>query len=420
MSFAGTASFAVPTWRDRMTAIASWAAVLVLGSCIVSKALYNAASVLLVVCWLLSGDLKSKWTIARNNPLTIPSLALAALVALGTIYTPAPPDYSYFGRYLYVYSRLPIAVILLTIFHDEIWRRRGLAAFAIGAAITLASTYANLWLTLPWSQSQVPGFGVSHHVFTDYIAQGIAMSFFAVFAFASTAREQAAWRRWCWFAVCGLAAFSVTHLLESRTGLAVLAPALTVAALAMTSRRWRAIVLIGLTLAFAIAIASSDLARERIEKAIGEVEHYATDSVIDTSIGARLDMWAQSAKLWASSPIWGNGTGSYRYFAERHYADLDPGVCATSCVHPHNQFLFFGAELGILGAGAYLLLLLLPALRAGQLELPDRILLAGFLTIMLVDSFINAPLWVTTERHFFMAVLPLLAAGLATRPRRAA
>jgi O-antigen ligase len=33
------------------------------------------------------------------------------------------------------------------------------------------------------------------------------------------------------------------------------------------------------------------------------------------------------------------------------------------------------------------------------------------MAILLVDSFINGPFWVTTERHFFASMLPLLLAG---------
>ena len=40
-----------------------------------------------------------------------------------------------------------------------------------------------------------------------------------------------------------------------------------------------------------------------------------------------------------------------------------------------------------------------------------RNLLVAFLAMLFVDSFINGPFWVTTERHLFASVLPLLLAG---------
>ena len=48
---------------------------------------------------------------------------------------------------------------------------------------------------------------------------------------------------------------------------------------------------------------------------------------------------------------------------------------------------------------------------AFDLTVRYRNLLVAFLAILFVDSFINGPFWVTTERHLFASVLPLLLAG---------
>ena len=114
-------------------------------------------------------------------------------------------------------------------------------------------------------------------------------------------------------------------------------------------------------------------------------------------------------ELFLQSPLWGHGTASYRVLSELIYTD--PGVCAVSCFHPHNQFLFLAVEFGLLGLLIYLMLMQRALVAAFELSTRYRNLLVAFLAILFVDSFINGPFWVTTERHLFASVLPLLMAG---------
>ena len=83
----------------------------------------------------------------------------------------------------------------------------------------------------------------------------------------------------------------------------------------------------------------------------------------------------------------------------------------SGCIHPHNQFLFFAVEFGLLGVVAYALLIQRSLATALGMTDRFRMLLVAFLAILFVDSFINGPLWVSTERHFFASMLPLLMAG---------
>jgi O-antigen ligase len=124
-----------------------------------------------------------------------------------------------------------------------------------------------------------------------------------------------------------------------------------------------------------------------------------------TSIGARLAMWKASLNFYWDQPLWGHGTGSYRWLTERLFTD--PLMCAISCVHPHNQFLFFGVEYGLLGLFIYSWLFVGVAKIVLLVERRYSLILAGLLTIIAVDSFINSPLWISSERNFYTAILAL-------------
>ncbi|MDZ4130587.1 MAG: hypothetical protein U1E02_41415, partial [Hydrogenophaga sp.] len=161
-----------------------------------SIALVNIGILLILIGWFLSGRWRWKFDVIRRHPITLPAVLLTALVLLGITYTDAPK--AYINHHLYVYSKLPLMLMLLTLFHDPRWQRHGLLAFAIGSVITVVSTYANIWFQVPWSDSHNQGMGVSHHVFNDYIAQGLAMSFFTALALVIAIDAREGWIRWAW------------------------------------------------------------------------------------------------------------------------------------------------------------------------------------------------------------------------------
>ncbi|MFW2354241.1 MAG: O-antigen ligase family protein [Hydrogenophaga sp.] len=388
------------------TTAKSGAVVLLLGVP-TSIALVNIGILLILIGWLLSGRWRWKFDVIRHHPLTLPALLLSALVLLGITYTDAPK--AHIAHHLYVYSKLPLMLMLLTLFHDSRWQRRGLLVFAVGSVVTVVSTYANIWFQVPWSDSHQQGLGVSHHVFNDYIAQGLAMSFFTALALviAIDAREKSI--RWAWVLVAAFTVFSITHLLQGRTGQVVLlAMVCALAAVAAPAAwRWRALVVVAL--ATVALFLSSPLLRERVITLFAEFSQYKDTGVFTNSTGYRLDMWKNALEMFMDSPLWGHGTAGYRVLSEQIYADA--GVCAVSCVHPHNQFLLLAVDFGVLGLVGYVMLLQRAWVAAFDLSVRYRNLLVAFLAILFVDSFINGPFWVTTERHLFASVLPLLLAG---------
>ena len=50
----------------------------------------NISLLCLVLTWLLAGGLRQRWDVARGNAVTLPLLALYAIILLGAAYTTAP------------------------------------------------------------------------------------------------------------------------------------------------------------------------------------------------------------------------------------------------------------------------------------------------------------------------------------------
>ncbi|WP_302173761.1 O-antigen ligase [uncultured Hydrogenophaga sp.] len=407
-------------WLDRTTAffdgMARWSAVGLLIGVPTSIALVNISILFLLIGWVGSGRWQRKWAVLKASPLTLPVLLLSLWMLLGIAWSDA--DRKVIGSHLYVYSKLPLMLVLLTVFDEARWRQRAWWAFAVGCLITLGSTYASIWVHIPWADSNQRGFGVSHHIFNDYIAQGLAMSVFIAWAISRAVDARQPALRWGWALIAALGVFSVTHLLEGRTGqVTVVAMGLAMVLTIESARvRWAAVLLLA---AGAVVLAfSSPLIVARVTQALAEARQYDSAGVVSTSIGARLDMWRNAWTMFLDNPWIGHGPGGYRVLSTAIYSV--GAQCSVSCIHPHNQYLFFMVDHGIPGLLLYLWVLGCLAALVWRSHGAQRALVTGFLAVLFVDGFINGPFWVTTERHLFASVLPLLLAGWAAATARGA
>ncbi len=124
----------------------------------------------------------------------------------------------------------------------------------------------------------------------------------------------------------------------------------------------------------------------------------------------------------AEKPFLGHGTGAFHKGICR-FID-NPADCDFYGWHPHNQFLFFAADHGLLGAGLYLAFvvgLFVTAIRS-QAPLSSRVLLFAFGTLLLINSLINSPLYSSRESQFFAfigAVLIAMNRGVSAPSRPA-
>lgn len=145
-------------------------------------------------------------------------------------------------------------------------------------------------------------------------------------------------------------------------------------------------------------MASSSLMRDRITLGIKEFAQRDVD--VMSSIGHRAYNYRIVPKLISESPIVGHGTGAYHTEICRF---LDkPEWCDIFRWHPHNQFLFFGADHGVVGMLLYATLLVsLYRLAKFSDQVQGKLLLVSLTSTLLMDSMINTPLFSSRESHFF-------------------
>jgi hypothetical protein len=373
----------------------------------------NVLLMLFLIFWILSGHYRERWAAIQANPVNVMALLVYAVIAVGVTYTSAPAkDIS---LHLTKYYKLLLVPLIFSVLDDRVWQQRCMQAFCAGMLFILVSTWLNVWFVLPWSKTQIPGWGISHHVVGDYITQNVMMSFFVLLSLTYAQIAKSAAKRYLWLTTGFLAAVSITHLSEGRTGYVLLAVTLVAFAFSTLKGRKLWITLIGGMLFLGVALASSKILIQRFDRAITEASQ--SDVNNKSSIGHRLYNYKKAIELIREKPIVGWGTGAFHSETCRIVEKQD--WCDFFSWHPHNQFLFFWVENGLPGLLAYLALIAsLVWLALRDKDPQSRTLLLGFAALLTVDSLFNSPLFSSRENHFFTIMMALLIArsGLALQP----
>lgn len=374
-----------------------------------SLAAHNASLVLTVLTVVLSGAAWGKRAYLQKEPFVWALLALFFWVCVGSFYSLSTWNDA-LGVNFNKYLKLFFGVLLIAGFLHKKTRDYAFYAFSIGMFFVLISTYLNIWFEVPWSVTKNQGWGVDHTVFGNYITQNIMMSFFALQGLFFFSKNDVKWRKFFWFFSTVLAIISIMYLSNGRTGYVVLLCGFLLYIIFAFPKKWSWLGVIAIVLASLIAFSTSSRVQERYELAISETQlifeqNSRGELPTFSSIGARWYMWMKSLELVQERPILGWGLGSHGIkWCEKA---PEPVWCQVGDTTPHNQFIFFAVELGIVGLVLFLLLiytLCWAAWQGGQY----RPLMMGFIAIFLVDSMVNASLWNAREYNFFILMMCLL------------
>ncbi len=383
----------------------------------VSVALANVGLLLTLVFWLLGciwGSSLRDTRQALSNPLAAPALALFAWIVVAALWSPA--DGPLIGAALQKYAKFLFVPVFIGLLADPSTRRRCFQAFALAMLFTLTITWLNVWFDFSWTRTHNQGFGVDHTVFKDYIAQGILMSFFTAMAMHQALRAQNRTHAVLAACVAGLAAFSVLFLSAGRTGYLALLLSMAVFALFAAGLRPRRLALVSVVVVavMATAFTTSTQLRSRAAQAWTEARSGGL-TVPVTSAGARVEMARYALGGSLEKPVQGHGTAAYPVLAPSHFTD--PSWCSVVCVHPHNQFVFFLFEQGLVGLLLFLWFVGAIARQAWRETTPRRALMMGFLAILIVSNTTHSSFWLSTENHFFILMSVLLMAASHARKR---
>jgi hypothetical protein len=234
----------------------------------------------------------------------------------------------------------------------------------------------------------------------DYIAAG---SYFAVCWVASIACAMVSRRRWLWLAA-GLPLLAGLYLTGSRSVIGAAVAGLVVLVLIAARQRVAAMrgALAGGLLAAVLMIAVYPWWTGR--DVAGELARQ--------SLQVRAELLRTGVRVMATRPVFGVGIDRFHLLAGS-LASPELDALFPARKNPHNDFLRFGAELGIVGLALFLWVLVRAARRTwhGLLSTGDLRLagLAGGLIAFLTTSLFSNPLMVREVSYVFWIALGLAA-----------
>lgn len=195
----------------------------------------------------------------------------------------------------------------------------------------------------------------------------------------------------------------------SRGGLLTLTLALSIVPLTLRWGGLRLKILGLVALAISVGMVATFVPTSTIER-LGTIPTEVTTG----DIGSRRPLWEATLAIFASDPITGVGAGASRF-------RIDPGVGLADQITkdprgPHNTYLSLAGDLGVVGLGLFLLLLMSIGGRWLHLRGRER-QLVGVLLIALVVGLI--PVHQEYDKITWLLIAILVAEGAPARPASA-
>jgi O-antigen ligase len=209
------------------------------------------------------------------------------------------------------------------------------------------------------------------------------------------------------------ALLNAVYLLPGRTGYIV---SFTVVGLILLwdlpiKWRWPALGLISLLVGTAVLFGSSSQVVSRLALVTQEAQSYAKQGVTSTSSGWRLNAWKKSIQSIQDKPLLGYGVGSWAPAVKRldpQRAEIDFGSGNAS--NPHNEYLLWGVELGLLGISLFLSFILLLVFDAWRFNESIRRSLLSAIAVMAIACLFNSTLYDALIGDYVCTAIGLLLA----------
>lgn len=337
-------------------------------------------------------------------------LLILLAFALSLAWSEAPPDIALLA--FVKHSKLLEIVILVSLIRHARDARLALLVFLLGQTVFILSSWAMVaGLRVPWATSAwatVPEY--KYAVFSTYLDQTL------IFAGAAAVfwhlRVQQRVLRWLAVLMALLAISNNLLLQVGKTGYLASLAVLTLAVFWEIPKKWRLVMLFFMPLIGGIGLyVGSANFQLKVAQIVTESTNYAAAGTSETSSGFRLHAWRRSLQAIAEQPLFGHGVGSWTQSVKKiegAQAQKVFGEGLTS--NPHQEFLLWGVELGVLGI--VLLVALVASLIRDALTFSPPVQRAtlSVVAVMVVACLFNSALYDALIGDFFCIVLGLLLA----------
>ena len=340
-------------------------------------------AILLLLAWLVSGDMKEKFSTIFHNPVAIAVLLYILLHIIGLLWS---EDLTWGLKILKKQWKLLLFPVFLTLARKE-HTKYYLTAFV--AAIFLKACKAYLvWLdviTLPVG-SVFTTVGTSHVIYNPMLALACYIVLQNLLFGKNSRPVQWSQSFLFLFLSCNM------FITVGRTGQAVFFVLLAVALIQFFYTRSKKMLLAGLVLLPLLLPATYQISatfKERVDTAVTEIQNFNSDEI--TSMGCRLWYCKNTLVLVQNNWLTGTGTGDFPGEYAKINKIFSPTMPYTD--NPHNQYLLTLSQFGIIGlfslAAIFLSQLVLAFRKKDHLSPLRQAFPIFFLVIMLGESYLQ-------------------------------
>ncbi len=256
--------------------------------------------------------------------------------------------------------------------------------FVAGMVVMMLSSWALVaGLPVPWaSAKELPSLGIVHG---STLEQPVLLTFLAVVLWFMRAHWPQGHWRWVPIGILLLTVLNVFFVMTGRSGFLVMLVFISMAVWWQLPKRWRWLV-VGLPFVLAaLMMVLSPRFQTRTTEVVKDVLSYRQGS-IETSQAQRLDYWHRSLLAFQEKPLIGHGVGSWRM----NYHRLG-GMQADAPSNPHQQYLLWLVEAGVVGCIFFLGLLCAQYKNAQALPTNGRQAMTTITAIAAVMGLMNCP-----------------------------
>jgi O-antigen ligase len=349
---------------------------------------------------LRSGDFRTKWLTVRASPLFWPILGLSAITCCAATFLERSQDYFWSG---FVHYQIYIILLFFISVGSGDWQRRAVTVFFVGALYAATLYYLNLLQVLPKIE-----------IFANYLVyrgnKSILLAILLAIAAGWMLYEMASLvdRRWLWLRVAAFLyiVIALLFLAKSRTASLIFVLLCLLFFLKYLTMSWRSVLwMLGFVLMLAIAwISASDL-RLRAIGTMNDINAFSQGQHISDD-GIRLEMYSVTTKMIAEKPWTGHGIATWPSQYQKHAKGLPSEGTRT----PHNDYLFYAAEIGLIGLAALLWIWLTQLTIAWKIGGARGMWLGMLGVAIMVGGMFNA---ILRDAVFGMPFMVLLAIPLA-------
>ncbi len=362
--------------------------------------------------WLLVRWAKAERVVAGPGSRVVQVVpAVVGAMSLGILWTTAPLDVALLAYVKHAKLLLIPAIVLLVRSKEE--ALLALKAFGLGQLFLLGSSLLLAFgVPVPWTTDPIG----NNVVFSTYLDQSIM--FCVAAGIFWHLRREGIWP----LPLAGAAAlgclFATLFLLYGRTGYLAALVCLVLIVFWETPTQYRLPLVLALPVLLAVLFAILPTqTQDRILVAYKETRQYSQRVEAESSSGWRLNAWNRSLQAIAEKPIIGHGTGSWATTVKRIEGEAGTKIFGKGdASNPHQEFLLWTVELGMLGVlalGAIGYALMADALR---FSVPVQRATLATLAILVTACMFNSALYDDLIGDYLCITMGLMVAfGRYTR-----